>query len=760
MSTTYTAYKTSNLNFNKNAFIKLLNKYGANESWTNIPNPTNNSTTSIVPSNTYEALGHYNTVYSKPIKEVDVPLTHNNMVPFFGGNSKQNIDIDNRRTAQRLDTFTGQFRLDQEHKVETNHLFAPTQQNLTGVEVNRSSDAMETYNSSCTIRHGEAPIEQVRVAPGLNDGYTALGSGGFHNTLRIRPQTSEEAYVNPKSSFEQRHNIGKDAVDNRTSGVNLTVYKPHTLIDNRDGKRNFVTTGEKIAPMIYSDIILKNTNRKNMKILTGFAGTSDRNDSLPCNRQQKIKKTTKKHLLNTPFRNVGTTVGNKSTNNIEIESFKTLSKETKRQDTLINYIIKGIFGEVQQVNNTANVVRNNQPAKTTRAQKLIDNRIGNVGSIVNSGHIVYDPTDTPNTTGRETIEKQKNNGYLSGQSIGQIVYDPSDAPNTTGRETIEKNTNNGYLQTSSTGHIIYDPTDAPNVTGRETIEKNTNNGYLQTSSTGHIIYDPTDAPNVTGRETYEVNKHAGIVNKTSAGHIIYDPTDAPNVTGRETYESNKHVGIVNKTSAGHIIYDPTDAPSVTGRETYESNKHVGIVDKTSAGHIIYDPYDVPLNTMRETTEVNKYIGHGDAGYLQNGKGYMTAPLDINNTQRQTYSDTMYVPPANDNQIGIRNYADTYNMRQNQQNEIVAQGRYPTLSNTSVPNGSNTINIAVKKLDNDRVNTYQCTPSLIPGGERKAISTCELTKTRNTIGARNPNFDPDILSAFNRNPLTQSLQSWA
>ena len=177
-------------------------------------------------------------------------------------------------------------------------------------------------------------------------------------------------------------------------------------------------------------------------------------------------------------------------------------------------------------------------------------------------------------------------------------------------------------------------------------------------------------------------------------------------------------------------------------------------------HICYDPFDVPLNTIRQTTENNNYIAGVNSNYLQDGAGYMTLPRDIENTQRQTYSKYYYVKTGAEPNVGPRVYDDSYNMRQNGEKEIIAQGRYPTLSNAPLFNGPDTLNISVNKMDNDRKNNYVCTPTLIPGGERKIMNTCEVTKSRNTIGARNPSFDPNILSAFNRNPLTQSLQSWA
>lgn len=55
------------------------------------------------PSNTHDGTNRDGTT---------VPLTHNNMVPFFGGSARQNMEIDNRMLEGKLENFTGQFKLD------------------------------------------------------------------------------------------------------------------------------------------------------------------------------------------------------------------------------------------------------------------------------------------------------------------------------------------------------------------------------------------------------------------------------------------------------------------------------------------------------------------------------------------------------------------------------------------------------------------------------------------------------------------------
>jgi hypothetical protein len=610
------ARKFENLNFDKDALYKVIKQYGGEASW--FKDLQNYKTK---PSNTYEniSLG-VSSVPTMPKVEVNVPLVHNNMVPFYGGSSKQSMDIDNRRISDNIDLFTGQFRLNQEHKVETGTLFAPTPQHLTSVEAPRGADVMELYNSSCTIRNGERPMEQIHVASGLNDGFTDKGSGGFHPTLRIRPQTTEERSVNPKVTFEGRIIQGKDHVNNRPSAPNLVQYKAHVLVDNTDGRYDRAEPADVKRPMIYAPIVLKNTNRKCAKMMTGFAGNT-RNDSLPCNRQPKIKLSTKVSFKDDTRRNIGN-AEYQGGNGID-KVGKTTTRAMREADNIC-WEKRGIFGEAQPVPKSINYVY--QPARETKAQHLLSNQLGIAG----------------------TSEATAN------QNRPEVIMD------------------------------------------------------------------------MTMRETYEDNKHTGII-KGADGQITYDPTDVPEPTLREGYENNKRSANL---TGDHIV-----------------SKEYLAVDK-------------PKGTLRELTEYQDYLGNVNSEYLQDANGYTTAPVDLKNTQRQTYSDYFYAGDAGKD-IGCRLYDSAYDMRQNLQKEIVAKGRYPVPSNVDIPTGADMVNLNVNRQNALEYNRITGGPQLLQaGGERKPMSTCELTKTRNLISSRNPSFDPDILSAFNRNPLTQSLQSWA
>ena len=64
-------------------------------------------------------------------------------------------------------------------------MFAPVQQDIYPLIEPRE---MDRFVSSTQIRNNELPFEQIQVGHGLNDGYTARPTGGFHNPLRIFTQ--------------------------------------------------------------------------------------------------------------------------------------------------------------------------------------------------------------------------------------------------------------------------------------------------------------------------------------------------------------------------------------------------------------------------------------------------------------------------------------------------------------------------------------------------------------------------------------------
>jgi len=104
-------------------------------------------------------------------------FVHNNMQPYFGGRVKQNVD--SAANSSYLDAYTGQGSL-QIRKKEVEQMFDNTQQafgNVYGME--SSSDFVQSRINDPRNRAGEKPFEPVRVAPGVGEGFSSTGKGGF-----------------------------------------------------------------------------------------------------------------------------------------------------------------------------------------------------------------------------------------------------------------------------------------------------------------------------------------------------------------------------------------------------------------------------------------------------------------------------------------------------------------------------------------------------------------------------------------------------
>lgn len=855
------------------------------------------------------------------------PMTHNNMVPFFGGSTRQNMDIDNRMMADKLETFTGQFKLDQQHKMEATPLFAPVQQNLDQLMEPRELDR---YVTSVQIRNNELPFEQIHVGPGLNDGYTARPSGGFHNPLRILPKTIDQLLVNPRVVKEGRVIRGKDMVDKRTAQQMQYKYRPELLVTNFDGERNFTTVGVRQKPMARSGVVQMPTNRQKSKKVMGNAVSQSGSKNTPLYLTPKGKISHKPNFKNTPFRNAVKAEAKKHHNN---QQLRFENRKNERSTTQVNYGADGhcfanckfdvergqtyLQDEAKKTRNESYILSpnptgyvnvttqkgfvydpNNQTKTTVRETTEQNNHLGPVKNDQIKG-IVYDPNYQLPTTIRETSEQNNHNGYTQIGNIKGQVYDPNEVMKTTIRETNEQNNHNGYIQTSTVKGQAYDPFDLTRMTIRQTTEDNLhlgtvqnnnvkgqvydpnqltkttirqtteNNDYIgsvqmsnlkgqfydpnqltktttrettenndhlgqinQNSQRGKVYdingqlktttkettesythlggacntnnlkqkaYDPNDLAKTTIKETTEQDKHLGIVGNTqmikqitynpnsiaktttketteqddhlgivgnnqNMKHIAYNPNDVPMTTVKETTEKGDYMGISSNTQqTKHIAYDPNDVSKTTIKETTEQGDYLGVIGSTQQmKHIAYDPFDFAQTTHRETTEQNDYMTSGDSQTLQNGKGYQTAPTDTKNTQRQFYSEYYHVGGAGqaDAPSNQQLYNAAYNMHQNEMKEVVAEGRYPTLSGMKLSPGKTDVNIEIKKLECDQVNQYSAMRAPINCNQRKAMDPCELTSFKNNLPPTNTYFDPSVLTPYINNPLAQSLHSWA
>jgi len=334
-------------------------------------------------------------------------FTHNNMVPFFRGSVKQNVR-DNANTAA-LDNMVGAGRT-QIEKREQAPLFDPVREptgNVTGLE--SVTDFFQDRMVVSTNRANEVPVEQIRVGPGVGQGFSSLPIGGFQQmeVLEVarRGLSVDELRVasNPKITYEGMVIPGTAIGTQRGDIGEVRKYRPDTFFLNEHGERNFVAgNAENLKPVVRSDVVMKFQTRQETS--EEFQGPAVMAES---------KATYNVPSFRAPFARQQDGYGFR---NADGSNYGTPNTDAPNND----FGAKAYDLPVNQRNMTAE-----------RGQAL---------NLVTAGSpqamTVYDPNDVARTTVRETTGANDWIGGAVGVEATKLtVYDPSDIMRPTIRNT-------------------------------------------------------------------------------------------------------------------------------------------------------------------------------------------------------------------------------------------------------------------------------------------------------------------------------------
>jgi len=726
---------------------------------------------------------------------------HNNMVPFFGGTIKQNMEENTNQTL--LENFTGNdTNYQQKVEVKRDDMFKPVanlsnpygMSNLDGYNLDR-------YIVS-NLRNNQAPIEPIRVGPGLNQGYTAEGSGGFQqaNTLEfILPKTVDELRVKtkPKVSYEGVVIPGNHIAKPGKVGI-VAKNKPDTFYVNGPD-RLFTSVGDVTGPTQRPNILIRYTNRKTTELKNRVGPATAAAIGSQPQMKPVFKESTRINFVGANPRNQNA-VGqwqidgpNRSIpNDYGRGSYKT--KPNSRQVT----------GPKMQVTNMSvpnkNAMAPNQPnVRHTRKTNIIgNNRYGNFQNTGPNRGKVYDPNDLPRTTIKE---QNVNNSYQgnfqnTGPNRGQ-VYDPNDLPRTTIKEQMIDNNNQGNFQNTGPNRgKVYDPNDLPRTTIKEQMIDNNNQGNFQNTGPNRgKVYDPNDLPRTTIKEQMIDNNNQGNFQNTGPNRgKVYDPNDVLRTTIKEQMIDNNYQGNFQNTGPNRgKVYDPNNLPRTTIKEqTIDGNRLGGMTGRTKG--MVYDPKNIPAQTIKQQTILNNNMGN-----IQNqlsGGAYKTKKMDAKNTQRMTtsvhytgdatgpkrggYTETSVKAKNTVRQFltgevkgnaapasvkAPKSYGDMYNATIHSIREQVAVGRTPSKEGAKVGVSKEYVNMNTSRhgeQENSRIENrgvmstkiYNSVPQPNQFGETHFKDVL----ANDPIGV--DRIHPDILDAFRKNPYTQSLHSFA
>jgi len=729
---------------------------------------------------------------------------HNNMVPFFGGTAKQNVSENANQTI--LENFTGNDpNYEQKKEVKRDDFFQPVA-NLSNVYGMQNLDGyfLDRYIAG-NIRNNQAPVEPIRVGPGLNQGYTAEPSGGYQQANKrdfILPKNVNELRVktHPKVSYEGVVIPGGSVTGKKPGKVGIVAKnQPDTFYVNSPD-RLFTTVGDVYGPKQRPTVVLKYTNRKttelkNMVGPAAPAATGSQAQLKPAFRKSsrfnyagagpRNQQAIGKWQINGPNASIPNDYGRSS---MKVKPNARMSTGNKTH--VLNY---NPINKLNRAPNKPNV-------RHTRRMNVVGNNRWS-GNFQNTGPAkgkVYDPNDLPRTTIKEQNIDNNHQGYFqnTGPAKGQ-VYDPNDVLRTTIKEQNIDNNHQGYFQnTGPAKGQVYDPNDVLRTTIKEQNIDNNHSGYFQnTGPQKPTVYDPNDVLRTTIKEQNIDNNHSGYFQNTGpAKGQVYDPNDVLRTTIKEQNIDNNHQGYFQNTGpAKGQVYDPNDVLRTTIKEQNIDNKYVGGF-KGSLKGMVYDPNRKLPETIKQQTIV--YNNMGNISNQQQGGGYKNVKMKVKNTQRLTTSVEYYGDSQGPSQGGYRNakvkakntarqfqsdnevigaagpasvkapksYSDIYNATIKTIREQVAVGRKPANEGPKVGLSKDDVNMKTSRhgdVDNSRIENrgvmsnkvYNSIPQVNQFGETHHKDTLPNEPLADRI-------NPDLLDAFRKNPYTQSLHSYA
>ena len=743
-------------------------------------------------------------------------FSHNNMTPFFGGSVKQNTyEFANQPI---LELYTGTDKLDTKKK-ETEPFFKPSKNinNVYGTQIN-TEKILNRYLPS-QKKKNEFPIEKVIVGPGLNNGYTNIPSGGFHQADTreyYMPKSVDEKRVitNPKLTYKGRIISGK-AINQKPKVIGkVNKFRPDTY-SKHGPEKYFTTVGAFTKEKYKSCIIMPDTNRKKSK---SYLGPSEPATKINQKARGNYRKSTKNIFKSSGPRNINMEDNWKNTNiadygkkNIKLPPNERDITGKRTHITNLTSIVKALVAPIQDI------------FRTTRKENLISNirKSGNINITGPKNHTSRDPNDIAKTTIKETNIHNTRTGYLSGKNK-LTVYDPNNVARTTIKETNIHDSRTGNLK-NNTKLTIYDPNDITRTTIKETNIHDTRTGNIGARERGHT-YDPNDVARTTIKETNIHDTRTGNIGARERGQA-YDPNDVARTTIKETNIHDTRTGylqtstnskgivydkeeikpkitirnttkpedtILNmKLNNKQTVYDPNDITRTTIKETNIHDTHSGNLSGFNKQYV-YDPNNVARTTIKETTiddtrtgNINNLEGK-EGAYLTNikeapntnrqfstkeytgimqgdvnnngGKGYITNVFEAPNTNRQ-FSTKEYTGTADSINNKPMSYNDIYNMTLNQVKEDTLKNRKPTQSNISMNIDKNFINMDIKKIEGDYINTRNPNTTKVYNsiGEIKqcSVTTYKDQLDNDKIASR---INPEMLNAFKSNPYSQPLDS--
>jgi len=382
-------------------------------------------------------------------------FTHNNMVPFFGGNIKQNLNENASKNI--LEKYTGVSELFQNKKEQASMYDQVKDYSYVNGMDNKDDFYRERMLESRN-KNNVVPIPQVRVGPGLGQGFDANPTGGFHQfdaqdiaMSYYKPVDELRVASKPKTTFEARTVDGQKG-KNRAEAPNLVKNRVETFYEQTPDML-LKTTGAYTKPKDTPEVLVKATNRQNMK------DTGVRNAALDTyGTGSKHDYGKSKILVYSNERDITT---------------------TRVYQGNVQSLVKAIVAPIQDI------------IRVNKKEHAIDNprHFGNMSVQIPDKPTIYDPNDVARTTIKETLlHDEMGMGTVTGPKK-LAVYDPDEIAKRTLRETLESMDYEMNVAPNVPKGIVYDPEDGPKTTMKETTIAETQGNIDRLEGMGDYVND-------------------------------------------------------------------------------------------------------------------------------------------------------------------------------------------------------------------------------------------------------------------------------
>ena len=623
-------------------------------------------------------------------------MAHNNMVPFFSqksiGASVDDYEHYANITTRKMDQFTGSLNNENYRpKTERRPLFNPTV-GLTNIYGNpiRTPDYEGRYIPS-KERRNEKPFQEVRVTPGLNLPYNAVGKSGFHDLYRILPKNIDELRTldNPQTSYTPPVKWGLIS-SQRAEDPNVVVHKAPTFVENErlnkyvngrikqcmdhGSRERLPTTGafikdkarehfekDNIATenrgteatdwtgplqrLISKEAVIGDvqTSRQNFEHAgPSNIGTAELNKAYVLDRCGMTPDPTKRNIHNKEGEGfIGTTELNKG----YIYDKQGMTPEITKRNTY-NQEESGFVG-TNEGNKGYVYDKQGITPEITKRNTYNQEESGNVGTTNRNKSYVYDKQGIlPYLTHRNTYNQEESGNVGTGEKNKGYVYDKQGiTPEITNRNTYNQE-ESGFVGTGERNKgYIYDKQGlTPGITNRNTYNQE-EGGFVGTRerNKGFVFDKKGLTPEITNRNTYN-QEESGFVGtgERNKGYIYDKQGITPGITNRNTYnqEETGNVG-TGERNKGFVFDKKGLTPGITNRNTYnqEESGFVGTGERNKG--YIYDRKGItPEITNRNTynQEESGFVGTGERnkGYIYDRKG-ITPEITNRNTYNQEES---------------------------------------------------------------------------------------------------------------------------